>query len=300
MLTDEMPHMLITKRNPVFEWSVRRMRFLARPNHMAIYSWAVLIAVHVVFDGGWLFLKLSQAWGRSRSVYSDPTFVLGGSLLMMAVVITLAADLYYITLASGAMLRRRESGQWDALRLTAMNEKDIINAEYAVAQIRGWRLLPFEVAIRTAAAVVFTLSAILPAPYLNTPFAIALYLLVAPMVAMPGIALVYVICVLEPLWRMRTVMAIGIAVATSLRNPMLVMLTALGLVFGLRLLQALLVIVAAMLVHTVLWSDSSNQLTFCIVAPTICAATLLVSRKLLIVLKDQSLQQSVRVAQQFD
>lgn len=126
---------------------------------------------------------------------------------------------------------------WDALRLTLLPAAALVEGKYLNGQRRVWRWLAAETAFRhfLSAALLFMLilSMILLSPFWT--FA-AGWLLIIPT------ALLLFAYSREPLWRMRAVVALSFAAAVRLRDDTMALLTAIGIAFGVRLLQIIFIV----------------------------------------------------------
>jgi hypothetical protein len=144
------------------------------------------------------------------------------------------SDLYYMLVTISSINRLKASGEWDILRLTNVTPESLLRAKYAVAQTRAWRLLIVETALRLAAVVLaweVFLSDMMPGNGL---------LLVSEALFL---ALLSAICLIEPLWRMRTLTAFGLAISAQIRDLPLATLGAFGGLLAVRILQILSLLV---------------------------------------------------------
>jgi len=250
-----MPHALITTANPVFDYELRRVRWPRSVEELQRYTLNVLIALHLIIGGLWLV---------SRLFYNRPNA--GTALLMTyalialsSVVIMVAADLYYILTTVGAINHQIAAGQWDLLRITELRGENILLAKYAIAQIRAWRFLSVEVAIRVAGLVLGVLfePQIFVVLVLTLPVSWCLMILVAGYVA-------------EPLWRMQAIIALGVAIAARVHNHTFAILTALGAIL---VIQVLRFVVLAGLWYVTLGLLTSRTNVFCMLPLASIATT---------------------------
>ena len=80
------------------------------------------------------------------------------------------------------------------MRITQLREQDILLAEYAIAQIRAWRLMSLELGIRIAGLVFAALFNLQLVVILVVTLPVSIYL-----------AILLVGYVAEPLWRMQAI-----------------------------------------------------------------------------------------------
>jgi hypothetical protein len=255
MLRRQMPHALITTANPVFDYELRRVRWPRSVEDLQRYTINVLIALLLFIGGLWLV---------SRLLYNRPNagttlLMVSGLVALSSVVIMVASDLYYMLTTVGAINHQIAAGQWDLLRITELRGENILLAKYAIAQIRAWRLLSVEVAIRVAGMVLAVLfePQVLIVLVLTLPVSWCLIILVAGYVA-------------EPLWRMQAIIALGVAIAARIQNYTFAILSALGFIL---VIQVLRFVVLAVLWYVTLGLLTSRANVFCMLPLASIATT---------------------------
>ena len=169
---------------------------------------------------------VSQAALR-RSIFPVVAY---GSLL-----IGLLLDFYFVGLPSGRLVREKESGHWDVMRTTALSTTQIIGAKYTSAQLRAWRVLTIEVALRTAVIAVLTVNAILGQIEISSALSNYFLLILLGILVVPGS-----VYILEPIWRMSMVVSMGLAISMQGRNLTSVALADFGALLSMRILQGIL------------------------------------------------------------
>jgi hypothetical protein len=119
------------------------------------------------------------------------------------------------------------------LRLTALREKDILTAKYAVALLRSWPIMQFEMFIRTLGMTVLLFplvsqffNASHPMRDLSGQMTVLIFLLI--------FGAVYAA---EPLWRIRAFTAMGLAISARVHDTTLAVLAGLGCLLAVRLVQ---------------------------------------------------------------
>src|SRR5258708_1331226 len=146
------------------------------------------------------------------------------------------------------------AGHCDLLRLTPLSAKTCIAAKHGIAQIRVWRVLALEVAVRMSGIIiliawrmfdyglwwnsyvrVWPLYDELGRSFQYHPVASATNLILS--------AVLVVAYITEPLWRMRVITAFGLALSASLRNLTFGALSALALVIALHIAQVAIFVV---------------------------------------------------------
>ncbi|MEP7288717.1 MAG: hypothetical protein ABI947_23440 [Chloroflexota bacterium] len=264
MLKRILPFSLITPRNAAFERDLRRVRWLRRPLALVMYSAYVLIGIPLLVSVLFLldYFRRSAAGRYGSYYYYYNTSVWFAIILFATFLIMVIANLYYLVITVNSINRLIASGEWDSLRLTPIPERDLVLGKVAVAQVRGWRFMTLDMALRLC-AIAFAVTDI-AATSNGYPF-----LTITSLSALLNLGSIVTLCVvytLEPLWRMRTVVAIGIAVSAGIRNLTFAVLAGFGLVFALHI--GLVIVIAATtyglarLLGSLVYSSSLESLFF--------------------------------------
>jgi hypothetical protein len=220
MLKRQLPHALITTANPVFDYELRSIRRPRSVEDLQKYTLNMLIVLHLGLGSLWLLSLVLNSLSNAQVAPLIPYLVAAIS----GVVIMIASDVYYVLVTVGTTCHQIESGQWDLLRLTEVRGEHILVAKYALAQIRVWRFMTLEIGVRIA-GVVFT-------ALFNLP--VFLMLLVTLPVSWCLVVLI-IGYVAEPLWRMKALVALGVAIATRVQNHTFAVIAALLAVLGIQI-----------------------------------------------------------------
>lgn len=247
------PHALILGENPVFLQENRRVHWPRSVQDIKRYTWNTLIGVHVVVLGTAILARL--AYGTTLAAQRN---YYGGFYLLVIFAnlgITLVADLYNVLMTVAIVNHEVSSRAWDVLRMTNVDERMIVSARYANAQIRAWRMMVLEIAFRILAIVLLPFFLALEAVLTVAMNALNLLAGYMFLVAVVGVVvaflspIIYLVCVAEPIWRMRAFTALGLEAALETRSLTLATLLALGAWLVVRSLQfGLLLAAAALLV----------------------------------------------------
>lgn len=155
--------------------------------------------------------------------------------LVISFALGFGADAAYVFAArSGAEVRGEF---WDALRLTLLPSAILVEGKYLNAQLRVWRWLLLETAVRhfIAALLILVLATLIVRISVMLLFTSGGLFLVVPLLA----AYLYVN---EPLTRMRAVVALSFAAALHVRDETAAALLAIGAAFMIRLLQLVFIL----------------------------------------------------------
>lgn len=231
MIDHLLPFALISPANPVFRFDLRRKSWPRNSEDLVRYSRDVILSCLFLFGVFWCILLGSQ----SRYSASSAANITATIVLFATAGITLASDFYCAIVTVGGLHRQLTSGDWDLLRLTGQREEDIFRAKLAVAQIRAWRMMSIETAIHAIGAELVILSATYS--WLTSTYRRGNWVEMYLIVAITGLMAFYLI---EPFWKMRAVVGLGMAVSAQVQNLTFAVLGALRAVFAMRLLEGLL------------------------------------------------------------
>jgi hypothetical protein len=164
-------------------------------------------------------------------------------LFALSFLASLALDYTSMTSALGSINGEIIAGRWDLLRISLITIPQIVAAKHGAAQVRAWRLMVTIIALRLAVLLMGVISILLILVHTGTFAFIRPADLILELSLVIAFGLVYLI---EPWWRMRTVTALGVAISARTRAPVSAVLAAGGMVFGIWLLQGLIVFALAL------------------------------------------------------
>jgi hypothetical protein len=150
-------------------------------------------------------------------------------LPFFAGIYSLIADTRYITTTANLINSEIVSGQWDILRLTELDERDIMDAKHATAIVRNWPTMTFDRILQTVpyfGQIILFVGFNRQVDYLNY-YSTALGVLM--------IVLSFFSSFLLPYWRMRSVSAIGLAISARIRSTTYAILAGFATVLGIRM-----------------------------------------------------------------
>jgi hypothetical protein len=163
----------------------------------------------------------------------------------LSLVAALLLDYRCMTTAVGSINGEITTGRWDLLRLSALENAQIVAAKHGAAQVRVWRLMALIIGSRVAVALALGLRFVIDslddvAWAGRTPGDIVSILL--GQAALFVFAAVYAV---EPFWRMRAVTTLGVAISARVRERISSVLLAVGALAAFWLAQG--IIIAAMI-----------------------------------------------------
>lgn len=246
------PYPEVQANHPVLARETRRMRWIQRAGSPQRYSlWVVLLVIGIVLAlfVGWLIVRWYYAryYSYSTTWFLDATSGFVGVLGIVSLLSSLLLDYLSMSAALSSISSEIVAGTWDLLRLTSVREGELVLAKHTAAQLRAWRATMWVVGLRIAAGLmVVVLLAARNIEYgsslvAETPANNLLFLLfnVVPFAALFGVY------ILEPVWRMRAVTAVGMAISARLTEGTSSMLLGVGVLVMLWLTQ--LVLIAAVI-----------------------------------------------------
>jgi hypothetical protein len=176
-------------------------------------------------------IGLAALWWFAEVAFTDATtsgryLSALGTLFFGSLALTLAADVFYAIEAVNTIQQETVRGTWDLLRLSRLPAREIAAAKYAVVQLRVWRVVALEFAIRAAVLTLIVL------PSVRFGFSLALTLTVT------GVLLASLYW-LEVWWRARAIISISLLLALIFPKPINAVIVAALCMIGLHSLQGL-------------------------------------------------------------
>jgi hypothetical protein len=256
------PHLVIEEPNPVFDFELRRIKRLALPNRLwwygalvqtlpclavaVLYGVQLLGVVYAYNNGysstpsnyGYLYYSYSHL-----SQFYNMISVWAAILLLAVGLMVIAGSINYLAVSIHTINQQMNSGHWDMLRLSPLPDEDIYEGKLRTAEIRAWRVMNIEVALRLMLITLIVMVIMLPPNTLvlgqdyfsnssiggnlleslqRDTFYTCLLLVMLTICA--------VVWVFEPRWRMRTLLAMGLSLSSRVRN---ISMSSVAALFGL-------------------------------------------------------------------
>ncbi|MFN8420924.1 MAG: hypothetical protein U0528_17030 [Anaerolineae bacterium] len=255
------PHTMIHDTNPVFDFELRHLKWLAQPQRLWRYSAVIqmlpsliLSVIYVLVLNEWLHQWIAN--GRGLTSFQSYTFYDAAALWIIIIMaasllLALVGGWYYLGVTVNSINQEMNSGRWDQLRLTPLAPESIIAAKETIAEVRAWRVMNIEVALRLLLLTLLLLLLLLPfdvlaagQPYITSLSTIGSILRgfqEKPLSTAVDALLVLVVAVTyayEPRWRMQALVAMGLALSSQIRNTSMASLAAFFGLFGFHIVQA--------------------------------------------------------------
>jgi hypothetical protein len=266
------PHARLS-HNPLFALETRRVWWGYSAKALAQTSILLAGVVCATVVAAWLLARLGE---RYPSRFNNVSLLLIAATLLASLLL----DYRCMTTAVGSINGEVAARRWDLLRLTSLENAQIVAAKYGVAQVRVWRLMALIIGGRIAVALTVGLTeAVLMMTSTEAP-ARSSGEIVSVLLGQLVVVVVMTIYVIEPFWRMRTVTALGMAISTRAQQHALSVLVAIGALAALWLAQGVILAAMALGVSVIfvplaLVEYSINGLIFC--SPLVFLILLLVT-----------------------
>jgi hypothetical protein len=228
--------------HPLFKYAVRRIRWAGTVDQLRRYNLRAALVVVGLVVGLWLlhsyyqlamYSQINPGYSANPNTESSLVIPQSGYFIIWLMVGTVGMNFildfagYIFSLNSiGGEIN---AGRWELLRMTPIVEGRIVAAKHSLAQVRTWRVMAVVLYARIAAVLLILLHVfLLPVLIGGGPdiFGGFRYDFFNSFVALVTVIIFLAIYCIEPLWRMRAVTALGIAISTRVYAVVFAFLTA--------------------------------------------------------------------------
>jgi hypothetical protein len=277
---------------PLFKYAVRRVRWAKTVKQLRGYNWRAALIVHGLIIGLWVLLVYQSAVNYYARNPAGTTYYVGSPLeysanfiavlllvsIGMDIILDFACLVFSITSIGGEV----SDGRWDLLRMTPLREESIVAAKHGLAQVRAWRVMAIVLWTRTAAVIVILLHAFtLPVLFTGSFFLADFfrYEFFNPLLLLITFGIMLAVYVAEPVWRMRALSALGVAVSARVFNLIYAFLTAFAVMVCVWISQTLIMLGLGWVTiqFGIALTSGSMNLYMCAVLPA-CIATAYIIR----------------------
>lgn len=205
-----LPYGLINPTNTIFEWQLKKVRWLNNETsikHFTILVWIGLPTVSLIV---WLMTRQNTV-GIRNSLYGLNT------ILLISLIPMLLSSLYSIPLVIGTMNTHYTAKHWELMRLTSQNYHAILMGYDAFFQLRLWSLVIIEMGLRLSIFVIFIANHISESNnyFASTNVSFFASITFATWIVFPIVAFGFFI---EPIFRMRVIIAAQMSIAVRVTN----------------------------------------------------------------------------------
>jgi hypothetical protein len=228
--------------HPLFRYAVRRICWAGTVDQLRRYNLrAALFAVGLVV-GLWLlhiyyqlalYSQIYPGYIANPNTVSSLVIPQSGYFIVWLMLATIGlnfiqdfASFIFSLNSIGGEVR---AGRWELLRMTPIVEEHIVAAKHSLAQVRAWRVMAVVLCARIATVLLILLHVfLLPVVIGDGPdtFGGFRYDFFNSSLALISVGIFLTIYVIEPLWRMRAVTAVGIAISARVYTVAFALLTA--------------------------------------------------------------------------
>jgi hypothetical protein len=211
--------------HPVFKLELRRVLWAQSAARLQRRTMRAFASVFFALISLWLlYIYNGHVRASAAGAYLTSEFMIG-TLLALSLLANAILDSVSLFGVLSSISSEIKAGRWDLLRLTSVSEHEIVAAKHSVAQVRVWRTMTIIASLRiTAFALLMLHSTFLPQSTLenstvldtvqdffrNDP--------IAMLFGLATFALFWLICIVEPLWRMRAMTALGLAISARVQQ----------------------------------------------------------------------------------
>lgn len=215
-----LPQTNFSHNNPVYRYDVRKLKLPDDLMESSI-SWIINAAV-LVFAVWGIFLLLALV----MSSYAPAVIDLVGRLMLLFIGLnllnTLTLDIMAVRTTLKSIDDERAQGRWGLLRISGLRMAHIVQAKHSMAQLNIWHSLCVIIGFRLAILLIlpghaFLLHIAFPQFQLFTPLHFSLPEIADPalmtLIGMAVFVIVGVVWLIEPLWRIRALIAASLVAA---------------------------------------------------------------------------------------
>jgi hypothetical protein len=207
-LTYFLPEIDTLQANPVFALERRHLLWPRTDDEITKYNRIILVSSLVVAAAGWIIVA------RFRNNSADLAYF-WELVIFLSAAFMLFCSFYTGVMTTSSIQQRIDSGQWDDLRITLQSGSTVVEAYDALAQIRAWRLTLIEIALRLCGSTIFVIDWL----YFSLSSSDQ-HLLLDPLCWIWTTTIVFILgaFILEPVYRMRVIVALSIFITLNIQN----------------------------------------------------------------------------------
>ena len=182
----------------------------------------------------------------------------------------LIASFSTMIITIGHLNQQLTSRQLDLLRLTHRGEWDVVMAHDALSQLRAWRIVPVEVALRIASVSIIFLNS--NYDYYQSSFDKSLFIGNTIFNPLWWLVYIFILCIsiaymVEPVLRMRVIVAFSTVVALKLKHLPMALIAGTGAIMMVYLIQAVLIALTIWMGYLILINGETIFTFICVFLP---------------------------------
>ncbi len=241
-----LPHGDAPPDSPIFWLESKRLQYGQTQPKLVAFSQGRLFRFLAVATGLWALAVFAMI---NREESFTTLWVVLGWLFMASFLDKFVLDFMAVNAGLDSLRQDQHNSLFDLMSLTNLSSQEIIAAKFAIVQIRVWRMMVNVIAFRlTIIWVGFLTLFVLPVFLWNESQILNLYRDVQEAIFISlyliAFAITAAIYVIEPRWRLRTLAAGSLAVSSQLLEPAFALLSAMGLIIGVWIMQIFMAVLA--------------------------------------------------------
>lgn len=235
-------------RHPLFQLERRRIRWGRTPERARRHSQRLMLRLAIVLLVLWMVAVVLIG---SNSVGAYQWFLATGAdfmiwFLIATLGLSFITDFIAIAYSMNSLSREHNLGRWDLLRLSS-SEGRVLEAKYTLARLRTWRVYAFMVGLRITLPLMILVQLTLfywldnGEIWFTGELLHSLQFYTLPTLLALGAVLLFLIgYLLEPYWRFRAVVAMGVGLSAFVRQVSTAATFGFFLIIGMWITQVIL------------------------------------------------------------
>jgi len=274
-------------QEPLFKYAIRRIRWGETVRQLRRYNLRAVLIVHALVVGLWLLGLITSGGYPPTYGYYTPGYYIyiqgvntANWLLLGTIGLDIILDFACLVFAINSIGGEISAGRWDLLRMTPLPEERIVEAKHGIAQVRAWRVMAVVLFARVATVMLILFNTFVLPPVLGVsgPLAdIFRYEFFNPLLVLITAVIFLAVYVIEPVWRMRALTAVGVAISARVHSLVFALLAAFAAIVAIWINQALIIGIIGWITIRIATIIPDASIYMCAVLPA-CIGTAFIVR----------------------
>ncbi len=233
-----LPYRAHIQSNPIFLYELRRLRLQQFNANLSKYGLRVILGIPAIAVIWWMLERFPVGSVVFTTINPGWEYYLPDAILLISLLFTAFSSFATSMMTVNSMQYHLDSGQWDDLRLTPQSYNfNLVTSDITIGQIRAWRFTIVEMALRLTSAMLILLNLLYFSWFNFRPHDDLIgWILWLTLGAVIG-GIIAGIYILEPLFRIRLLVAFCMAITLRFENLINAILFGLSVVAMLHLIQ---------------------------------------------------------------
>jgi len=260
MLRQLIPHVEQIRQHPMYRIEARHLhrRELSLLQRYSLWWFVCIAALLVGFWGVFVVMRLLQYGSGgagnvgsfstgSHPLASSTSAEIAGWAFVASIGVVILLDFISMVVSVNSISKEKTTGNWDLILMTNLSRMGIVRTKHTLSQIRAWRITIILVSFRLAVCLLVVLHMFLLPDEFTGELLITDYvreLIERPFQTFFGTTLTVIFAftyVVEPLWRMRAVTAMGTSISARNWSVTTSMMIGLAAILGMWISQAAII-----------------------------------------------------------